>query len=124
MRLRRIGELTVNGNMVRPVHPEPAEFPLIRKAMRAARFMKWAAPVAATAAVLLSVAIAIITAWYVGLVLVAILWAALYGFGYGAARCPHCGQMWWSALGMFGSAPWGLMEYGAGAQEAETECFV
>ncbi len=110
--------------MIRPVRPEPAEFPAIKNAMRAARFMKWGAPVVAAAAVILSVAIGKITVWYVGLALVAALWAALYGFGYCAARCPHCGQIWWSALGFFGTAPWGLMEFGPAAQEAETESFV
>ena len=78
----------------------------------------------ATAALVLSVATAIVTVWYIGVVLLVILWIALCVFGYAAARCPHCGQVWWSALGMFGAAPWGLMEYGAAAQEAETESFV
>jgi hypothetical protein len=109
---------------MRPIHPEPAEFPLIKKALRAARFMKWGAPVVAAAALVLSVAIAVITVWYAGVVLLLILLAALCLFGYSAARCPHCGQVWWSALGMFGAAPWGLMECGSAAQEAETESFV
>jgi hypothetical protein len=92
--------------------------------MRAARFMKWGGPVAATGALVLSVAIGVLTFWYLGALLFVILWGALYVFGYRAARCPHCGQVWWSALGMFGAAPWGLMEYGAAAVEAETESFV
>ncbi len=92
--------------------------------MRAARFMKWGAPVAAVAALALSVTVGAITVWYVGAALLGILCGALYVFGYAAARCPHCGQVWWSALGMFGAAPWGLMECGSGAQEAETESFI
>src|SRR5882762_3431704 len=110
--------------MMHPVHPEPAEFPIIKKAIRAARFMKWGAPVVSAAALVLSVAVALATVWHVGTVLLVILWVMLYGFGYAAARGPHCGQVWWSALGMFGAAPWGLMEYGAEAQETETESFV
>jgi hypothetical protein len=92
--------------------------------MRAARFMKWGAPVVATATLVLSVTIGVIAGWYVGAAALAALWSALYACGYAAARCPHCGQVWWSALGMFGAAPWGLMEYGAAAREAETESYV
>jgi len=83
--------------MQRPVAPDQAERPQIRKAMRAARVMKWGATPVFGIGTIAAVIIGVGTAWYVGLIVFAIV-ASLLVVGYGAARCPHCGQLWGSGL--------------------------
>jgi hypothetical protein len=92
--------------------------------MRAARFMKWGATLVAGVAMIISVIIGVITAWYFGILAFVILWGALFIFGYMAARCPHCGQVWWSGMGTLAVAPWWFAATEHAAQEDETESFV
>jgi hypothetical protein len=82
---------------MRPVRPEPSEYPKIRKAYRAARFMKWWSAILMGLAAFLSYLVGHYTIWYLGLGSVLILWGALLIGGYSKALCPHCGQIWWSA---------------------------
>ncbi len=53
--------------MTRPVPPEPAEYPRVKKAMRAARFMKWGAVPLAWLAAIVAIGIGASSRWYVGL---------------------------------------------------------
>jgi hypothetical protein len=79
----------------RPVRPEPAECPKIKKAMRAARFMKGWAPLVAGTALIAAIIIGGTCEWYFGVIVFTVSWAALFIFCYSAARCPRCGQVWW-----------------------------
>ncbi len=92
--------------------------------MRAARFMKFGAPIVSVVFIVISIAVGASTAWYFGVAALAVSWGLLCAIGYGAARCPHCGQVWWSPFGIFGSAPWGILELGPAAHDLETESFV
>jgi hypothetical protein len=107
----------------RPIRPEPAEFPSIRKAMRAARFMKWGATPLAGLAMFGAVLTGAATEWYWGVAVFVGTWGILFGFGYASARCPRCGQVWWSNLSLLTFAPWAGL--GANAESGdETETFV
>jgi hypothetical protein len=91
--------------------------------MRAARFMKWGATPLAGLALLVAIMIAATSEWYYGVAVFVVTWAALFIFGYSAARCPHCGQVWWSGMGTLPVSPWfGAAEFAA--QEDETESMV
>src|SRR2546427_11531129 len=102
---------------MRPVPPEPAEYPQIRRAMRAARFMKLGAPIVAVVTMVLSIIVGASKAWHFGISALVVSWGMLYVIGYSAARCPHCGQVWWSPFGMFGTAAWGIIEFGPAVHE-------
>ena len=110
--------------MDRPIRPEPTERPRIKKAIRAARFMKWGAIPVAGIAALASVIIGATSAWYFGVITFIVAWSALFILGYGCARCPRCGQVWWSGMGTLVVAPWWFVILESAAQEDETESFV
>jgi hypothetical protein len=108
---------------MRPIRPEPSEHPKIKRAYRAAKFMKWWSNMLMGLTAILSIVVGHYTVWYLGLVLVLILWGVLLVGGYSHARCPHCGQVWWSsrmAL-MFVLPLWLLF---LGEDNDETESFV
>lgn len=109
--------------MNRPIQPDPAERPKIQKAMRAARFMKWGAPLVTGVITLVAIFVGMMVAWFWGVAVFAISWGALLVVGYSFARCPRCGQVWWSLLAVFGLSA--VMESAArGTQEDETESLV
>ena len=90
---------------MRPIRPEPAECPKIKNAMRAARFMKWGAQPLFGLALLAAIFIGVTSEWYWGVIVFIVTWAPLLIFGYSAARCPHCGQVWWPCTQLF-TPPW------------------
>ena len=94
---------------MRPIIPEPSEYPKIQKAFRAAKFMKWWAMVLLGISIILSIIVGYYTVWYLGLGLILILWSAVLISGYSQARCPHCGQVWWSPMILMIIAPWWLL---------------
>ncbi len=108
--------------MDRPVRPDPTEFPRIRRAMRAARFMKYGAIPIAGVAMIASIMVGASIAPYVGVLTFLISCGALGLFGYSLARCPHCGQVWWA--GPFVIAPWWSAAKEFLPQEDETQSFV
>jgi hypothetical protein len=77
-----------------PVRAEPQERPKIRRAMRAARLMKWAAPPVGGLGLLAALIVGGMSQWYFG-ALVFVILAPFFIIGYAVARCPHCGQVWW-----------------------------
>jgi len=107
--------------MDRPVRPDPTEFKRIRRAMRAARFMKWGATPIAGVATVISITVGASIAPYVGILTFLISCGVLYLLGYSLARCPHCGQVWWPSL--FVNAPWRPASTEFLPQEDETESF-
>jgi hypothetical protein len=107
---------------MRPIRPDRAEHTKIKKAFRAATFMKWGSVPLAGVAAIVSVIIGAATAWYFGLGFFLFSWAALFTVGYSTARCPRCGQVWWSRMGMLVLAPWWFVAMGGG--EDETDSFV
>jgi hypothetical protein len=54
---------------MRPIRPEPSECPKIKKAMRAARFMKWGATPLSGLALLAAVIIGVTSEWYYGVMM-------------------------------------------------------
>jgi hypothetical protein len=104
-----------------PIRPDRSEYPRIRKAFRAATFMKWGSVPLMGIALLVAWLIRYSSPGYSGLVFLLLAWGALLGFGYAMARCPRCGQVWWSKTAMFVIAPW-LILFGGG--EDETDSFV
>jgi len=114
------GRIIMLALMDRPIPPEAAERPRIKRAMRAARFMKWGAPLVALAGMLVAVIIGANTAWYLGLIALIIAWSTLYIFGYTSARCPRCGQVWWSGYGVLGVQWWYNAKSAAKADETES----
>ena len=110
--------------MDRPIPPEPEERPKIRKAMRAARFMKWWATPIAGIIFLLSVLFGMFVTWYVGVAIFVIAQGVLFIVGYSVARCPHCGQVWWSGMGTIAVVGGWLAIAEEAARENETESFV
>jgi hypothetical protein len=77
-----------------PVRPEPEERPKIKRAMRAARIMKWGAPLLGGLGLIAAMVVGATSHWYSGVAVFVIL-ALCFILGYSAARCPHCGQVWW-----------------------------
>jgi hypothetical protein len=65
-------------HMDRPVRPDPTEFPRIRRALRAARFMNWGAPLIAQGVVPIAIIVGASTAWYIGVLTVLLPCGALY----------------------------------------------
>jgi hypothetical protein len=110
--------------MDRPIRPEPSERPRIKRAMRAAHFMKWGATPVSGICLLGSVIVGATTAWYVGLVVFIITHATLFILGYILARCPRCGQVWWSGMGAIFMTGGFLAVTESAEQEDETESFV
>ena len=92
--------------------------------MRAARFMKWGATPLAGVATIAAVIIGASSAWYFGVIAFLVMWSVLFIFGYTCARCPRCGQVWWSGMGTLAVAPWWYSITESAAQEDETESFV
>src|SRR4051794_38274400 len=91
--------------MERVIRPDPAEHPKIRKAFRAATFMKWGLVPLMLVAGLVAKLVALYSSHrYLGLG-VLLLACALVVFGYSRARCPRCWQIWWSRTGLFLVAP-------------------
>jgi hypothetical protein len=107
---------------MRTIPPERGEFPKIRRAFRAATFMKWASVPLLGVAAILAVVIGASSGWRVGLAFYLLAWAVLFVAGYSRARCPRCAQVWWSWMGMLTLAPWWLVAAGAG--QDETDSFV
>jgi hypothetical protein len=103
-----------------PIRPDLSEYPKIRKAFRAATFMKWGSVPLMGIALLVAGFIRYASRGYSGLVFLLLAWGALLGFGYAMARCPRCGQVWWSKTAMFVISPW-LILFGG---EDETDSFV
>jgi hypothetical protein len=106
---------------MRPIRPDRAEHPKIKKAFRAATFMKWGSVPLAGIATIIALVIGASSAWYIGLGFFVLAWATLFTVGYSLARCPRCGQVWWSWMGMLVLAPWWLVATGG---EDETNSFV
>ena len=92
--------------------------------MRAARFMKWGATLVAGVAMIASVILGASSTWYFGVILFLIIWGFLFILGYSKARCPKCGQVWWSGMGTLMIAPWWYSVTEFAGQEDETESFV
>ena len=115
-------------NNERPIRPEPDEHPKIQKGFKAAKFMKWWGTFLSGLSLALSAIVGYCTVWYLGLVLLFVLLGALFIIGYSQARCPHCGQVWWSPMVLIFIAPWwlliGLLLTGSMSEEDETETFV
>ena len=81
---------------MRPIRPDRTEHSKIRKAFRAATFMKWGSVPLVGIAAIVALLIGSSNGWYIGLGFLLLAWAAILVFGYSAARCPRCGQVWWS----------------------------
>ena len=107
---------------MRPIPPEPTECPKIKKAMRAAQFMKWGAVPLAWTAALVAITIGAASRWYVGVGVFLAAWGTLFVAGFSRARCPRCGQVWSTRMGMVTFAPWWALVGLEG--EDETESFV
>ncbi len=106
---------------MRPLRPDRAEHPKIKRAFRAAKFMKWGSVPLAGVAAVVAVVIGGSSAWYFGLGVFLLAWGVLFILGYSTARCPRCGQVWWSWMGLLVFAPWWLIAMGG---EDETDSFV
>ena len=107
---------------MRPIRPEPEECPKIKKAMRAARFMKWGATPLFSLGLLAAIFIGGTSEWYWGVIVFVVTWAPLLIFGSLASRCPHCGQVWWPCT-QLGTPPWFLIGESS-VVEDETESMV
>ena len=81
---------------MRPVPPEPEERRKIKRAMRAARIMKGVAPIVAGLGLLAAIIVGRKSEWYFGVAVFAAICSPFFIFGYSAARCPRCGQVWWA----------------------------
>src|SRR3954454_2852763 len=103
-----------------PIPPAPTEHAKIKKAFRAATFMKWGSVPLMGTALLVARLIRYSFGGYSGLIVLLLAWGALLGLGYTMARCPRCGQVWWSRTAMFIIAPW-LILFG---RQDETDSFV
>src|SRR5271157_680086 len=105
---------------MRSIRPDRAEHAMIRKAFRAATFMKWCSVPLMGIALVGALLTGSFLGRYFGLGFLLVAWAALLGFGYTMARCPRCGQVWWSRTAMFLVCPW-LILFGG---DDETDSFV
>ncbi len=61
--------------------------------------MKWGAPLVTGLGLLAAIIVGRTSEWYFGVAVIVVIWATFFIWGYSAARCPHCGQVWWSAVG-------------------------
>ena len=91
---------------MRPVPPEPEERPEIKRAMRAARIMKWGALPVEGLGLIVALIVGGTSEWYFGVGVFVVIVAPFFIVGFAAARCPHCGQVWW------GEGP-GRVSYGS-----------
>jgi hypothetical protein len=105
---------------MRPIRPDRTEHPKIQKAFRAATFMKWSSVPLVGVAAIAALLIGSSSRWCFGLGFLLLAWALLLVLGYSKARCPRCGQVWWSRTAMFIVAPWLILLGG----EDETDSFV
>jgi hypothetical protein len=103
------------------VIPQTIEGRRIKSAYKAARFMKWRSVALALIAVMITLILWLSTHWYIGLAFLVLSWAALFVAGYSLARCPKCGQVWWSWLALLTIAPWWLVLMGSAEMDDETE---
>jgi len=104
---------------MRSIRPDPSECPKIKKAFRAAKFMKWGSIPLMGIALVVARLITYSSNRYFGLAFLLFAWGVLIGIGYSTARCPRCGQVWWARTAMFWISPW--LIFGG---EDETESFV
>jgi hypothetical protein len=105
---------------MRTVRPDPSEHRKIRRAFRAATFMKWASVPLMGSALIISGLIAYSSRGYFGLAFLVFVWGSLLVFGYAKARCPRCGQVWWPRTALFVIAPILILFI----SEDETDSFV
>jgi hypothetical protein len=92
--------------------------------MRAARFMKWGATLVAGVASIVAIVIGATTTWYLGVLTFLIMWSVLFIYGYSRARCPRCGQVWWSGMGTLAAVSWWCAISESAEHGDETESFV
>ena len=90
---------------MRPVRPEPEERPKIKRAMRAARIMKWGVLPVGGLGLIAAIIVGGMSEWYFGVAVFVVIFAPFFILTCYAARCPHCGQVWW------GEGP-GCVSYG------------
>ena len=109
-------------HMDRPVRPDLAELPGIKRAVRAARFMKWGASPIAAVAMIGSIIVGVSIAPYLGVLIFLISCGTLGFLCYKLARCPRCGQLWWPSP--FVNATWSPANKEFLPQEDETQSFV
>ena len=94
----------VRRNM-RPIRPDRAEHAKIRNAFRVATLLKWgSAPLMIFAGIVAKLIASFSSRRYFGLGFLLLAWALVI-FGYSKARCPRCGQVWWTRTAMFFVAP-------------------
>src|SRR5258705_8191890 len=103
---------------MRPIPPEPEERPKIKRAMRAARIMKWGTRPVAGLALLAAIIVGPTSQWYFGVAVYVVIFGPFFTFIYSAARCPRCGQVWWP------QGPFQAQYGGYTATEDETESMV
>ena len=108
--------------MDRPVSPDPTDIPRIRRAIRAARFMKWGAAPIIGILIFICTILGISAARYLGVLAFLISCGAFLLFGYSRARCPRCGQVWWGRTILY--APLRGADKEFQPLEDETESFV
>lgn len=80
--------------MDRPVRPEPADVPQIKRAFRVARRMQWLPLLTGLPCGLGACFIGSFTSWYIGLSVFVIVQSAVMAVGFSLARCPKCGKVW------------------------------
>jgi len=90
---------------MRPIRPDPAEYQKIKRAFRIATLMKWGSVPLILFAGLIAILVALNSSHqYIGLGILLLAYALVI-LGHLGARCPRCGQIWWSRTGMFLVAP-------------------
>ncbi len=67
--------------------------------------MKGGAPLVAGLGLVAAIIVGGTSRWYFG-VAVCVILAPFFILGYAAARCPHCGQVWWGEGRLLVSRPW------------------
>ncbi|TXT44956.1 MAG: hypothetical protein FD140_4799 [Limisphaerales bacterium] len=86
--------------------------------------MKWGANLVAGIALIFAVYFGMTMAWYWGAAVFVVSWAGLFIGGYSQARCPRCGQVWWSGMGAIAATGGWMAVAQSAEQEDETESFV
>src|SRR5262245_23224888 len=81
---------------MRPIPPEPEERPKIKRAMRAARILKWGGLPVSGLGYVTAMIVGATSKWYFGVAVFVVICAPFFIFVLSAARCPHCGQVWWA----------------------------
>ncbi|MBV5267683.1 MAG: hypothetical protein JZU67_04095 [Burkholderiaceae bacterium] len=100
---------------------ENIETAQVVRAYKAARFMKYgSAPIS-----LLAILIAFILGGFIhvliGVFFFLLSWAVLFISGYRNARCPSCGQVWWSWIALFFIVPWWIVATGLSEKTDELD---